>query len=331
MEMRFFTTESVLVVRIYAFVAAMVYALALFFIKRCKSSPMTISFIRASSNVILSLIQQYFTKEDYFKGWSSLNWSMARALIAMFSTVLAIYIVRYIKISVFAVMTRLEIIIVFFMGLHFLGNKFDPKILVAGGISIMGVILVISPGLLGLSQDAKDNLELSFTPGELLGLLLTLGWLVTDSSAIIISSKVMGLVSVGQSLIHMNMVIAFTSGIGLTFSSHGPEFRSEDLHLYVGIGICYFIGQMLLSEAYRVDKNPTVITVIGCFYPISCLLLDVIFLGTRPSFVNLCGCIVVTASSVWAVFLKNKSSAPAKGKDQTAEIAVIGEKTNVDK
>lgn len=301
------STESRVVARVYNFVACIIYALALFFIKRCHSPPMTISFMRGSLNIVFTLIQQYFTKEDYFKGWSSMDWSLTRSVFAMCPTILAIYIVKYIKISVFAILTRLQMIIVFFLGIYFLGTRFDARILLATGVSILGVVLVIAPGVLGLGQSDKDNLNLSFTTEELFGLFLFLFWLLTDSTTIIITSKVMGLVTVSQSVVHMNMIITLVSGIGLLFSPTGLSFNTDDILNYVLIALCYYIGQMLVSESFRVEKNPSILTVIGCNYPISCLLLDVLFIGTRPSTANLLGCAIVTGSSMWAVFLKSQA------------------------
>lgn len=301
-------TEDVKVARLFALSAHCLYAVALFFVKKCKGDYLTVSFLRGTINILIIMTRNHFDKEDLFKSKIHVDWMLLRGFIGIFPALTTVMASKYVKISIFAVFGRFQMIVVFFAGIYFLGNRFDYRILIAAACSITGVILVVAPGVFHLSTDSKDKLEMDFTPREIIGLIICVLWLFADSAGIIVTSKAMRFINVSQAVFALNLFIGVSSGLLLSLKG-APTYFLEDLIPVIVLSFSYYIAQMLQTEGLRVDKNVGVQAILSSFFLISCLIMDCIFNGVSVSLPNLVGCVIVTASSVWAVQLREQNKA----------------------
>lgn len=83
--------------------------------------------------------------------------------------------------------------------------------MMACGLSLLGVILVVSPGLLGLG--GGKGLDLDWTPGEILGVICGFVFVLSDSLSYIMLTKMAGKMSMYQVLFYLNIGITISNGL----------------------------------------------------------------------------------------------------------------------
>lgn len=303
--MTWLTTESVQVARVYCFVANALFATGLFFSRVCTSEPYTVNLIRGIGSMVGMIIYSRLTGETIgIRDWLKFDWVLLRSFLSALPPMLTVFVVQHIKISVFAISTRTEMIFVYLLGIKYMGNKFDSRILVAGAFCIFGVVLVIAPSLMGLGDPNTTTLELQWSPSEIVGVILIIFWLVLDVAQILVSSKAMGMMTPTQAVFYINMVITFDSSVGLILTRGSMDFKTDEIPVYLSMVMFLIFAQLVISETFRVEKNLGVISVINCNYLVVTMILDILFLGTRVSFVNVVGSVLVAGGSMMTVFIK---------------------------
>ena len=305
--MTWLTTDSVKVARVYCFVANGLFATGLFFSRICTSEPNTVNVIRGIGSLLGMICYSHLTGESIVVGdWKKFDWIILRSVLSAIPPMLTVFVVQHIKISVFAISTRVEMVFVYLLGIKFMGNKFDWRIVIAGASCIFGVILVIAPSLIGLGDPNSNTLELKWTASEIVGIALLILWVVVDIAQILVSSKAMSMMTPTQAVFYLNLMITVDSSFGVIVTNGKMDFKVDEIPAYLCMVIFLIFAQLVISETFRVEKNLGVITVINCNYLVVTMILDIVFLGTKVSFVNVVGSILVACGSVMTVFIKGK-------------------------
>jgi drug/metabolite transporter (DMT)-like permease len=304
-NMSWLTTDSVKVARVYCFVANILFAVGLFFSRISISQPNTVNLIRGIGCVLGLVLYSKLTGESIMvRDWKKFDWVILRSVITSIPSILTVFAIQHIKISVFAISTRVEMIFIYLLGIKYMGNKFDWKILIAGASCIIGVVLVIAPSLFGLGDPDSNTLELHWTPSEIVGIILLLLWLIVDVLQVLISSKVMGMMTPTQAVFYLNMMITINSSLAIILTDGKTDFHFSEIPIYIAMVLIMILAQLVISETFRVEKNIGVISVINCNYLVATMILDVIFLGTQVSLVNVVGSLLVACGSVMTVIIK---------------------------
>lgn len=288
--------------RLYGCTAMLIFTFCIHWIKQCRSPPSTTALLRGIGDILLVLAHTQIKKESLFDNWTGVNVCLLRALFGSI-TVFSINVgSKLVKISVFSVITRLQTVLMTFLGIYFLGNKFSSKVVIAGGLSLLGVTLVVAPGLLGLGSGS--GLELNWTPAEIVGVICAFVFVVSDSLSYIVLTLMAGKVSMYQVVFYLNIGITLSNGLMMIFKGEHLILYWSDIPYYLCIICGYYFGQLIFTIGAKLEPNVGVQAVLQSMFVIYSLLIDVFLVGNSVSLVNYVGCGIVTASSIWAVLLR---------------------------
>jgi len=243
-------------------------------------------------------------KQKIFEDWKLMNMCLARTAFGVITVLMINVGSKLVTLSVFSVITRLQTIILTFLGIYFLGNKFDYRIILAAGISLIGVILVVAPSLFGLSPGKNGGLELKWTFSEVVGVVCAFIYSITDSCAYIVLTIAAGKASMVQAVIALNIGISLSNGLILMASGQSLQLYWEDAPYYLMIIVGYYLGQVFFTISAKCEPHVGVQAVIQSTFVIFSLLIDVFLMGNAVSIPNYIGCALVTGSSIWAVLLR---------------------------
>ena len=293
--------------RILSTLAVLSFTILMFCIKSCKAKPLSLAMYRAVGNVIIINIHSKVSSIDLFVCWENLYWCLLRSSIGGFAILTCNYGPQLISISLFFVVSRLQTIVLTMMGVVFLGNAFSWKILLVGLITMFGVVLVLAPELLGLRFDGDKGIELTWTPEEILGIMMSIAFIFTDSGAYTVLSRASGKVSSTQSIFYLNLGLVFVTAILMIMSGYVMEFYLDEVWKYVLLAVGYYIGQQCFSIGANLEKNMGVLAVIQSLSVVFSLSIDILFCDYHVSIVNIIGSVIVVSSSAYTIVLYNKS------------------------
>jgi len=302
------STENRSIARLYGVASSMFFALALFFVKRCRTHAFSALWIRGLGTLILSAIQVFSAKEIVYPGKQLLNLVLLRSLATGLGIACAFIAVKLLSITIWAIICRFQTISFLITSILMFGFKFDIRVVFAAGISFFGAILVMAPSIFGFTPRPGESLELTFTPSELLGLFIGFVWLFIDLTAFILMVKMAGQVSSALANYWLGIILCITSGL-MVFTKDGMfTFYLDEIPYYIAYNVCYFLAFTLLFESTKVEKNMGLQAVLSCFFLITSLFLEMIFLNASVTVPNIVGCILVIASSIWAVTIRTQSN-----------------------
>lgn len=292
--------------RLYCLAAWFCFTIGMFFIKRSRIDAVNMNVIRGLGDLALMHVQAKATKKPTFVSWKHSNWALFRTIFGSVSIVAMALASKLIKLSVYSVIGRLQTIVLTFLGIYFLGNKFDYRIILVVCVSLFGVSLVIAPTLYGFPPGKHGDLSLDWTPAEIAGCLLCIVNLVSESFSFIILTKMSGLVGPAQSIYFLNLGICWSNSILLSLSPRPFQFYWEEVPLYLGCIFSYHLGQIFYTESARKEKNVGIQGILQSSVVIYSLLIDILILGATVSLPNIAGCLIVICSSIYAILIREK-------------------------
>jgi len=228
---------------------------------------------------------------------------MLSGFCAAMSSVL--FYVAMVKLSVSEVYTIFSTLAILngLLGALILNEPYSTIEKIAGGVSFLGVVLIVRPPFLFGSEEVAADTEDSGLPHWFAG-VLALG-----------STLAYSLYQIGVRKIRSEvdpMVIAFYTNLngvfwfGLYFIFFG-EYKSSSFGEYFGcfiFGATYLVGNVVVSYALQ-HTTVSVVGLLGYSQLIFSLIVDILLFATFPSGLTLFGAALIVGSCLWLVTRKN--------------------------
>lgn len=290
--------------RFYCLAAAFFFTICLYFIRECKVSAINVNMIRGIGDILIVYFQARIQKKKLFDNWKCCQWSLFRTVFGSISIVGLAIASKLIKISIYAVICRLQGVLLTFLGIIYLGNKFDYRIVIAAFVCLFGVTLVIAPSIYGFKPGRGGDLSLTWTLTEIIGVIMSLVVVFAESFSLLILTKASGFVNSVQSIQFLNIGICLLNGFILLWNPTGFEFHWNEVPYYLGVIFGYWFGQIAYTESAKREKNVGIQGILQSSSVIYALLIDVAIFGVKVSGPNMVGCLIVVVSSIYAVMLR---------------------------
>jgi len=286
--------------RMEALLSAMLITVWSYFIN---SSPYTgpqVAYCRAIVNLPLLYVHAKIAKEPLFGDWTKLQKCINRGFIGIFSIAFNIQSNKLLSISVYAVLSRLNVFGVLLLNVFFMGKSFSWKTMISGVLTFVGIVLVVSPGTVGLG--GQQGLDFQGTRREYLGLLCIVLFILANSVARTFTASIANDVGVVQSVFFLMVFLDF---FGAVFAVFDPiDFSWKEVPNILGLGLSTYVFQMLFTDATRREPDPTIITIIQSSVVFFSFSFDYLFLGAKISLANSLGAVLVLLGTAGAVLFK---------------------------
>ena len=129
------------------------------------------------------------------------------------------------------------------------------RIVVISVISILDIVLVISPSILWLDDCVSKGISVDWTRDEIVGLVLCGVFIVSSSLSSIILTKATGKVKGNHLALYLNMGVVLISSSMIVTSGGILEVYVEETLYYIMIILFQYIVQILMAESARLEKN----------------------------------------------------------------------------
>lgn len=205
---------------------------------------------------------------------------------------------KLLPITVYSILSRLNVFAVFIVGLIYLNQEFKWKTLFLAFLSFFGITLVICPYIYGLDNESGNNgLEFSWSKTEILGLFTVTCHLLANGISRAFTAKVAKEVGVTQAVFFMNLCLGLLYTFFLIYEP--IQWKWEEMTNYLGIGFGTWIYQLLLVDSTKREPDPTIVALIQSSLILFTMTIDHFLLGTEVTYANILGgCIVALATAV---------------------------------
>ena len=280
-------SESVVGGRIMMLTSQVVFSFAVLFLKLSKSDGMTLMFIRAVSGIFLTALHARLQGEQLFREWRTVEMAVNRGMIVAVSLTAFSIAIKLISLSLWAILSRLQLVVLMVASVMVQGNPFNLKVVLSGLLSLIGVVLVISPGLLGLDDLGNSGkLALSGSKEEIIGLAAFAVWLFWDSGSVLYLSKIASQISLIEAQFFFHVCLSIFSTLWIIQSSGSPILYWNDSLYYIGMSLCYYLALLLMTQSFRVEKNVATQSIMMSVFSLCTFIIDYFVLDTRFSLVN---------------------------------------------
>ena len=275
--------------RINGIIATVFYLSGFFFNRLSLSGGFENGLIRGIISVVAVFAVSLKTKEPLFTNHQSLYMTLLRMIVFAGACVCAAFSTQLVKVSVFVVVSRTKSLLYSYVGVVLLGNNVDWRTIVAAIISILGVVMVICPGVLGFTTPGQNSLSLDWTASEILGIILTLMYMVLDTAEYALILKMSGNVNPAQMNMYANIGVCILNGLFLV-GDHQTRFFVSDIWKYLGIGLSFYFANALYIESSAMESDMSIQATIQTSIAFS-VVFDVAFLHVSLSIPNIFGCL----------------------------------------
>lgn len=302
--------------RIFSLISMICFSLNFYFTKISLSGGFENSLARGLVCLVCLYLISLFTKEKLFTTHKETTFVVLRSLLAPFLGISLSFALKFVKLSVFVVVSRTKAILMAYFGVWFLGDKFDYRSIIAAIIGIIGVSLVIAPGIYGFVTEDKNTLAMEWTPGELFGLFLTFVYMIVDC----IDYLMLVIISEKNSPDQTNFIYYIFSCLmngSVLAADHTTTWRTEDIGAYLGMGFSFYLANYLYVEGAALETNIAIQGTLQTSTTLFSVIFDILFLGVRLSMPNIIGCLLIVGSTLWVVLLSDKDK-PEEIKDESS-------------
>ena len=285
--------------RIEALISSVVFAFMFYFTKKSGCNAAEVAVVRGIGNLIILYVQSRLTKESLFGSHEDLFKCISRGVLSMISIGLMIESNILLPISVYGVISRMNVFGVFIMSMLYMGKKFTWRPLLLGLGSFFGVTLIIKPSIYGFSVVEDSGIEFSFTAKEILGLVTAGLFLLANGLSRVYVSSIANDVSFSQSIFYLNLLLLLFYSLFLIFTP--IQWDIAKTGEYVGIILTSYLYQLLLTDCTRREPDPNMIAIIQSSLIICTMSIDVWLMGTSLNVYNMFGAIIVGITTVYAM------------------------------
>ena len=247
-----------------------------------------IIFLRGVVATILVLILLFATGQA--AAWRELKdrWVFWRTFGDVGATVLFLTAVIHLPLSNATIVLQTVPLAITAAGAFFLREYVDRRRWIAIGVGLIGVFVVVRPGLEG------------FNPYSLLALLAVLFITLRDLSTHRLGASVPHLLVVAVS-----MLAVMLAGGALGFTEQWVWPEASHMAEIVGAGICLIIAHWFIIIALR--SAPVSVTApFGYTNVIWAILAELLIWGDRPKLLTLLGAGLVIGSGIYALYRERK-------------------------
>ncbi|KAF3936423.1 hypothetical protein ABW19_dt0203693 [Dactylella cylindrospora] len=292
-----------------------------------------ILFTRQIISVVLCSLYMWYTKVPYFPlGPKEVRWLLvARGVGGFFGVFGLYYSLAYLDISDATVITFLAPSVAGFACYLILKEPFTKIEMIAGLVSLVGVVLIARPTALFTSDHPDDSgsagsggtepppshdglkLDIQVTPAQrvtaiLVALLGVLGAASAYTTIRWIGKRAHPLISVNY-FSAWCMIVSFVALLAVP--SIGFKLPQSLLQwtLLAGIGICGFCMQFLLTAALQRERAGLVTHMVYA-QMVFALIWDKVIWDKLPSWTSFLGSSLILGSALWVAIRKNREKKP---------------------
>ena len=288
--------------RLEALISSLVFTVLICITKLSTHTAIEMNAIRGMLSTPMLYFLAKVLDQDLFVDWNSLLMCTTRATWGMLSIGFMMQGSKLLPISVYSIMSRLNVFGVFILNVLLMGGKFSWRPVILALISFFGVTLVIMPSMYGFNTGSNKGLEFSWTPTEILGLMMVLGFLTTNGFARNFGSKIAGEVSITQNVFYLNLFLGVSHGLLTIWDP--VIWKVSEIFNYIAVSAGFVLYQYLFVDSMRREPDPTIVTLIQSSMIIFSMIADIWMLGAKVNIYNIVGAVIVAGTTVMAVFKK---------------------------
>ncbi len=304
-----FKAESVVARRIMMVGSQVVIAFAVLFIKISKSDGKSMMLVRGVTGTLLSVGHAKLEGEALFRGWQTAAMAINRGMLLAVSLGAFNISIKLVSMSLLAILSRLQLVVLMIASVVVQRYPFNIKVVVAGLLCLLGVMLVVAPGLLGFGNLAENQkLAMNWSRDEIVGLVCIVFWVFWDSGSFLYLSKVASKMNMAETQINSHICLSIYAAIWITLTDGMPVLYWSDVPLYFAMSICFYFGLLLMTQSFRMEKNVATQSIMTSVVALSTFVLDFLFLDTRFAWINWVGCAIILFASIWAVLIRTEIS-----------------------
>lgn len=287
--------------RIEALLSAVLMSFTFYFVKASPYSASQIGFIRGIINLAILYTQSVVMKIPLFGDWVKLEKCCSRGFLGMIANYLMMISNKLLSISVYSVLSRMNIFGIIFLDVIYLHHNFKWITLLMALTSVVGVTLVVAPSTVGLGS-GEGGLEFRGTPQEYLGLLTACGFIGTNSMLRVFTSSISNDVGIVQSTFFFNAFLSVFCGFFLLWDP--LELPPMQVKEAVCVALLTYVIQLLFMDANAREQDPSIIAIIQTSVILFSMTVDFFLFGTILSLPNIAGALLVMISTTVSMIKK---------------------------
>lgn len=291
--------------RISALLSAFFCALMFYYTKKINHSIGQMAVIRGMLNCLICLGHGTYVKEELFGTFEKVKNCSIRGLLAIGCICCMMQANKFLSISVFSILSQLNIFCIIFLSVVYLKRQFSTISLYLGALSFFGMTLVICPYIYGF-QKSTDSRSIEFhgTFKEIIGLICTAVFIMGSSFVKVFASKIAKSVGPIQSTFFLSYWLLILGALMCLFDP--LKWELAQFWNYVGISVFSYIYQAFFIRALRMEPDPNIITVLQSTVVVFSMGLDYFLNDRSISIVNVVGAGCVTGATIIAAIKKDK-------------------------
>ena len=288
--------------RLEGLISTLFNGLALFCIKASPYSAKEVIFFRGIINVVILYCQATINKDDLFVGWQTIRKCLTRGLYGMISVYFMVLSNKRLSLSVHTVLGSLNVFVVILMNTIHLGNRLKIISVFMAVTAIIGVLLVIQPGVFGLGSVDGKGLDLKWTITEFLGLLASGCYILSSSMARVYTANISKEVGMVQNVFYLNLCLTLLSAILIILEP--IQYPLMSMTEVIGVAVFAYLFQVVNDDAMKREPDTAIIAILQNKVILVSLCLDVMFLGSSVSLPNLIGIASIVVSTAACIACK---------------------------
>lgn len=319
--------------RIESVLASLIASFAFYFVKSIPQTFLALAFWRSILNLVPLYYHAKIVKEDLFGSWHKLDMCHSRGLLGMFSVMSMMAANKYLSLSVYSVVSRLNIFGVILLNVIYLKNDLSLKPIFMACVSFFGIILIVAPEVFGFGPtptegsqtptSSTDN-SITFSRDNIYGGIAAISFILSNSMARTVTSQISNEVGLIQSVFFLNFWVGILSSVLMAVTGDmvmWPTSWFEGLGI-LGMSGGMYIFQMLFTDANRRETDPSIISLLQSSVVVFSTAIDVMFLGAQLRYSHVLGAFLVITGTIGALWAMKKKKKPDLGEPSQVELEI---------
>lgn len=302
--------------RIEAVLASLVASFAFYFIKSSPGSFLALAYWRSVLNMIPLYYQGVYFKEELFGSWHKLDMCHSRGLLGMFSVMSMMAANKYLSLSVYSVVSRLNIFGVILLNVIYLKNKVSWLPIMMACVSFFGILLIVVPQAFGFAEpsssppgDTESSTSFfNMSEENIFGAIAAISFILSNSMARTVTSQISNEVGLTQSVFFLSFWVGILSSVLMVVFGEVILFPSSWFELFsiLGMSLGTYLFQILFTDSNRREPDPSVLSLLQSSVVVFSTAIDVVFLGAQLKLTHIIGAVLVITGTVGALWSTKK-------------------------
>ena len=199
--------------------------------------------------------------------------------------------INLLPITIYSIMSRLNVFSVFFVNVFYFKQPFEGKFLILSVFALFGITLIVCPYIYGFSSDVTGPaLQFGFTIPEIVGFSVMMANVIANGF------NEGADVGVLQSVFMVNMFLTLLSCFFMMY--YPIHWEWSELKNYIGISFGSWIYQVLYVESMKRLPDSHIVALIQTIVILFSMGIDYWVMGIIVQFINLVGALVIVLCTI---------------------------------